>query len=105
MLNLFALVVIEQFELYYMSDDSPISKFKKNSEVFQKTWLMSTMKNRGVKIREKFLNDFFKLLPPPIGFPEGTSETQIRKIMLRMGIRSDNGYVYYNELLYRCMRR
>lgn len=66
---------------------------------------MSTMKNRGVKIREKFLNDFFKLLPPPIGFPEGTSETQIRKIMLRMGIRSDNGYVYYNELLYRCMRR
>lgn len=25
--------------------------------------------------------------------------------MLKMGIRSDGGFVYFNELLYRCMRR
>lgn len=25
--------------------------------------------------------------------------------MLKMAIKSDNGYVYFNELLYRCMRR
>jgi hypothetical protein len=25
--------------------------------------------------------------------------------MLRMGIRCDDGYIYFNELLYRCMRR
>ena len=33
MINLFALVVIDQFEMYYMADDNPISKFKKNYEV------------------------------------------------------------------------
>lgn len=25
--------------------------------------------------------------------------------MLKMSIRGDNGYVYFNELLYRCMKR
>jgi hypothetical protein len=25
--------------------------------------------------------------------------------MLKMGVRSVDGYVYFNELLYRCMRR
>lgn len=25
--------------------------------------------------------------------------------MLKMGIRGEDGYIYFNELLYRCMRR
>lgn len=29
----------------------------------------------------------------------------MKKIMLKMGIKCDDGYVYFNELLYRCMRR
>jgi len=28
-----------------------------------------------------------------------------KKRMLKMGIKSYNGYIYFNELLYRCMRR
>ena len=63
------------------------------------------MKHRGVKMREKYLSEFFKTLPPPIGLPTDTSDNSIKKIMLKMGIRSDNGFVYFNELLYRCMRR
>jgi len=38
-----------------MSKDSPLTKFKKNYEVFQKTWVEMTMKWRGVKMREKQL--------------------------------------------------
>ena len=34
MLNLFILVIITQFEKYYMSKDNPISKFKRNLDVF-----------------------------------------------------------------------
>lgn len=56
-------------------------------------------------MREKELIQFFKVLPPPIGFPHDTSEKNVKKIMLKMGIRSDDGFVYFNELLYRCMRR
>ena len=29
----------------------------------------------------------------------------MKKTMIKMGIRCDDGYIYYNELLYRCMRR
>jgi virulence-associated protein VapD len=29
----------------------------------------------------------------------------LKRSMLRMGIKSDEGYVYFNELLYRLMRR
>lgn len=49
--------------------------------------------------------DFFKALPMPFGLPPETTDDQMKKIMLKMGIRSDDGYIYFNELLYRCMRR
>jgi hypothetical protein len=39
MLNLFILVIITQFETYYVSDDNPIKKFSKNLELFMKTWI------------------------------------------------------------------
>jgi len=33
-------------------------------------------------------------------------DSEIKKIMLKMGIKSDpDGYIFFNELLYRCMRR
>lgn len=89
-----------------MSEDNPIIKFKKNLDLFMETWVEFTAKRyRCVKIREKSLNDFFKKLPPPIGLPDDTSDAELKKVMLKMGIRCDDGYIYFNELLYRCMRR
>jgi len=64
-----------------------------------------SLKYKCVKMREKQLFDFFRKLPTPIGLPQEMTDNDIRKVMLKMGIRSDNGYVYFNELLYRCMRR
>ena len=29
----------------------------------------------------------------------------MKKSVLKMSIKSDNGYIYFNEMLYRCMRR
>ena len=56
-------------------------------------------------MREKELIHFFKILPPPIGLPPNTNDNDVKKIMMKMGIRSDDGFVYFNELLYRFMRR
>lgn len=89
-----------------MSEDNPIQKFKRNLDIFLGVWIDFTSKRyKCVKIREKQLGDFFRKLPPPIGMPENTSEAELKKTMLKMGIRCDDGYVYFNELLYRCMRR
>jgi hypothetical protein len=32
-------------------------------------------------------------------------DDDLKRSMLKMGIRADEGYVYFNELLYRSMRR
>ena len=32
-------------------------------------------------------------------------DEELRKIVLKMGIRGDNGWIYFNELLYRCLKR
>jgi hypothetical protein len=58
-----------------MSDDNPISKFKKNLDVFMVTWVdFTATKSRCIKLREKLLTDFFKKLPMPIGLPSDTDE-------------------------------
>lgn len=36
---------------------------------------------------------------------EATPESEIKKEVLKLGIRKENGFIYFNELLYRCMRR
>jgi len=106
MLNLFILVIIQQFETYYVSDDNPIQKFKDNLEVFMTVWIeFTSVQYRCVKIREKRLYEFFKRLPPPIGLPFETPDGEMKKTMIKMGIRCDDGFIYFNELLYRCMRR
>lgn len=89
-----------------MDKDSPIKKFKKNLEIFMHTWVdFTATKFRCIKLREKQLNNFFRKLPMPIGLPADTTDDQMKKIMLKMGIKCDDGYIYFNELLYRCMRR
>ena len=41
-----------------------------------------------------------------LGFHEDFfTDAELKKELLKMGIISDNGYIYYNELLYRCMIR
>ena len=105
MLNLFILVIIQQFEQYYVSEDNPIQKFKNNLVLFEKTWIEFTKKHEHIRIKERDLNTFFRKLPPPIGLPEETEENELKRQLLKMGIRSEDGFIYFNELLYRCMRR
>jgi len=32
-------------------------------------------------------------------------DSELKKQMLKMGIRTEDGWIFFNELLYRCMRR
>jgi len=53
--------------------------------------------------RKKLL-PFYSKLPPPLGMQPGTRDSDLKKQLLKMGIKSDNGFVYFNEILYRLMR-
>jgi len=57
-----------------------------------------------LKIREKKLLPLFERLPPPLGMAPGGKKSDKKKQLLKMGIKSDEGFIYFNELLYRLMR-
>lgn len=110
MLNLFILVIIQQFDQYYVAEDNPIKTFKDSFTIFHKVWVEYTKRFRCVKIKEKQLVDFFGDLQAPMGMKvpnedDRVSDSELKKQMLKMGIRTEDGWIFFNELLYRCIRR
>ena len=53
MLNLFVLIILEQFDKYYLPKDNIIAKFKKNLQNFKDTWKNFTLDRYNcVKIKD-----------------------------------------------------
>lgn len=113
MLNLFVLVILEQFSKYYLPKENTISLFQNDLKAFMEVWKLFTQKKfKCKKIKEKELTSFFRELGKKgdyntsLGFSkEFYDDAELNKHLLKMGIKSDNGCIYFNELLYRCMRR
>lgn len=80
---------------------------------FMKVWKKFTQERYNcAKIKESMLTNFFKELgehgskEESLGFSEEHFDTgELKKHLLKMGIKSNQGFIYFNELLYRCMRR
>ena len=53
MLNLFILVIIQQFETYYVAEDNPIKIFTLNFDVFHECWVRTTDKFHCIKMKER----------------------------------------------------
>jgi hypothetical protein len=62
-----------------------------------------------MKIKENQLTSFFRKLGEDnatLGYTEEEyDDGDLKKQMLKMAIKSDQGYIFFNEMLYRCMRR
>jgi hypothetical protein len=110
MLNLFILVIIQQFEKYYLPEENMLGMFKKDLLTFMKVWRAVTQdRYKCLKIKENQLTSFFRKLGAEndsLGFyHEKYDDSELKKYVLKMAIKSDSGYIYFNEMLYRCMRR
>ena len=62
MLNMFQLVVMQQFEEYYINEDNALNSFDTSKEPFKITWNLFTIKEEGQKIKSSKLVSFFKIL-------------------------------------------
>jgi len=92
-----------------------IVKFKQDLNSFMSVWIKFTQKKyKCQRIKEKMLIEFFQDLgeqgtgdqESSLGFRKDLySEAEIKKNLLKMGIKNENGFIYFNELLYRSMRR
>ena len=63
------------------------------------------MKYNCIKIKDTQLLKFFRTLKEPLGMATIRSDKLLSRNLLKMGIRSEKGYVYFNELLFRAMKR
>lgn len=108
LLNLFILVILQQFDKYYLPDDNVLQRFKDDLEIFKNNWAEFAKEYNGLKIKDHWLVDFFYSMAPPLGF-KGLKTKSRRDVLveiLKMDLVSDNnGFIYFNELLFRSMKR
>ncbi len=82
-----------------------IARFKEDTERFKQVWTHFTSDHNCIKIKDTRLVAFMGQMDPPLGM-KGEKVSDIIKSVMRMELSSDNeGFVYFNELLYRSMRR
>ncbi len=86
MINLFVLIIIQQFDLYYLPQDNVLQKFKDNLEFFKTSWRVLSEKQGGLRIKEHQLVKFFKELNEPLGMSQ-LDEAEIKKEIIKIGIR------------------
>lgn len=87
MLNLFILVIIQQFSKYYLEDDNPLTRFEDDFIDFKVAWQQSsTDAYQSVKIKVKHIPKMFRKLSPRmkglLGVTDTSSENEINKIIL-----------------------
>ena len=69
MLNLFILIMLQQFEEYHINPNNPLQEFKDYVDTFRKKWAIYTVKTKGVKLHRRQVVDMFRALEPPLGKP------------------------------------
>lgn len=105
MLNLFILVILQQFDEYYLPDDNVLDRFKADLETFKKAWYIHTHKYNCFKIKDRDLVTFFASMDPRLGM-SNLSEVDIIRHLVLMDLESDEeGYIYFNDLLFKAMKR
>jgi hypothetical protein len=74
--------------------------------MFKEVWRDFTMlRYNCIKIKDSRTIAFFKALKEPLGMSHIKSDSFIKMSLLKMGIRGERGYIYFNEMLYRVMKR
>ena len=64
MLNLFILVILQQFEKYYIDENGPLKRFKADLTIFVEHWCLATEKYDCMMIKENSqFKAFFEKLP------------------------------------------
>lgn len=105
-LNLFIMVVIQNYEDFESNPSSCLHKFTKHARKFNKVWEKYSKFSHGIEINYKNLMDFMYDLGPQIGFEETINfDTGIHILSKMAFIINQNGNIRYNELLYGVLKR
>ena len=68
MINMFVLIIIQQFEDFYFDPNNPINCFEDIANEFREAWVHYADKRGGKRIRQDRIFDFFANLKFPMGY-------------------------------------
>ena len=92
MINVFILIIIQQFEEFQLEERNPIQTFRENLENFRKIWAEFSAGNDSVFINQKNLIDFYMKLEPPLGFGGNNERAKVALEIMKMKLE---GYILY----------
>ena len=91
--------------MYYLPDTNVIKMFKNNLDVFKEHWTFHTKDYNCLKIKDSHLFAFFDKMEEPLGM-SSLDKNEVIKEIVKMDLQSDkDGFIYFNELLFKTMRR
>ena len=70
MLNLFVLIIIEQFDKYDPTKENPMQIYQERLQEFESKWTDATVNQKCEYLKEGELINFYKSLKPNIGLPQ-----------------------------------
>lgn len=104
-LNLFILVILQQFETYYLPENNLLNKFKEELETFNSIWTKHSREYKGDMINSESANRVLKELASPLGTMSMIGKDEIF-FMLKLNLQTDSdGRIHFHEMLYKIMKR
>lgn len=85
MLNLFIMIIIQQFEMYYLPDDNILQQFRDDLQNFKETWEIYAKEFEGIKIKSLDLVNFFRELKGELGM-HTTEDKYIYRNCVKMNL-------------------
>ena len=87
MLNLFIMIIIQQFEMYYLPEDNILEQFRNDLNNFKETWQIFAKEFDGLKISQLSLTKFFKMLKGDLGMSK-EADTSIMRNCVKMNLEA-----------------
>ena len=86
MINLFILIILQQFDLYYLPNDNVLDRFAKDVKDFKATWKFYAKDFDGMKIRGLDIQKFFKDLKGDLGMSAEKDKKAVERNLVIMNI-------------------
>jgi hypothetical protein len=88
MVDLFVLIILQQFDLYYLPTDNVLDRFKTDVQSFKITWKKFSRDFDGFKIRGNDIQKFFKELKGDLGMSMITDKKTVERELVIMNLQA-----------------
>ncbi|CAD8121632.1 unnamed protein product [Paramecium sonneborni] len=105
LLNLFVLGLVEQFEQFFMLQNSMIQTYVENMDKIKTIWCKYSSETQGQAMHYKFLCRFLMDIGKPLGGGKDENLWDVGKLASSFKLQCDHfGYIQFNQLMYELFR-